>query len=160
MRTIVFLDIDGVLNSTQWAGRRPARGLVPPSTADEAFAGEWIDPAAVSRLREIVDRTNASIVLMSSWRNRMDVMEFRRLLSLHGWGAAPVIGATPTIRGASRGDEVNAWLQDVGGPVHHICIDDDSDFLPHQTLIQTNPDVGITDDDVTRCVKALADASR
>jgi hypothetical protein len=147
---IVFLDIDGVLNSTAWADQRPLRGFIPPVTAADAFAEERIDPAAVARTRRLVEQSGASIVLISSWRHRMPAMEFARLLALYGWADAPVIGATPDIPHGTRGDEVDAWLAMHGWGGPYVCIDDDQDFAPDQPHIQTNPDVGLTDADVSR----------
>lgn len=135
---IVFLDIDGVLNSTAWMEQRPLRGFIPPDTAEEAFAEERLDPAAVARVRQLVEHRGASIVPMSSWRHRMPVPEFARLSALYGWADAPVIGATPDISHATRGEEVEAWLVE-NGELPYICIDDDADFLPHQNHIQTDP---------------------
>lgn len=51
---IMFLDIDGVLNSTTRADKRPFRGFIPPSTAVEVFTEEWINQALVARLRAII----------------------------------------------------------------------------------------------------------
>lgn len=153
---LVFLDIDGVLNSTTWAGARPVRGFIPPRSAIEAFQEERIDPATVARLRVVVERTGASIVVMSSWRNRMAITEFARLLELHGWVTPPVLGVTPDLPGASRGEEVRAWLEAGDCRANYICLDDDADFLPDQPHIQTDPDIGLTDDDVRRCIARLA----
>ena len=50
---VLFLDIDGVLNSTRWYDERP----------DEPYPGRiqqltcMIDPAGVARVNEIVRRT-------------------------------------------------------------------------------------------------------
>lgn len=156
---IVFLDIDGVLNSTAWAGQRPLRGFIPPSTAAEAFEDKWIDPATVARLRTVIERTGASIVVMSSWRHQMTVAEFVRLLELHGWITPPVIGVTPDLPGSPRGMEVETWLAGNGVHVRYVCVDDDADFMPHQAHVQTDPDVGLTDEDVRRCVNALTNTN-
>ncbi len=156
---IVFLDIDGVLNSAAWTGVRPVHGFIPPSTATEAVEDEWIDPAAVARLRMLIERTDASIVLMSSWRHRMTTVEFKRLLEHYGWTRPPVLGATPDLSGAPRGEEVQAWLEAAGYRPRFLCLDDDADFLPDQPHVQTNPDGGLTDDDMRRCIATLTDTN-
>lgn len=148
-----------MLNSTRWSESRPTHGFIPPATADEAIREEWIDPAAVARLRMLVEQTGASVVLMSSWRHRMPMQQFTRLLELFGWQAAPVIGATPDIPGVPRGEEVRVWLAAMDCRATYICLDDDGDFLPGQPHIRTDPDVGLTDDDVRQCIATLTSLS-
>jgi hypothetical protein len=92
---IIFLDIDGVLNSTEWSECRPLRGFIPPGTAQQAFDEERIDPHCVEHLRRIVERTGAKLVLASTWRHRMSVAELVRLFALYGWSDGPVIDGTP-----------------------------------------------------------------
>jgi hypothetical protein len=36
-----------------------------------------------------------------------------------------------------------------------VCLDDDADFLPDQPLVQTRPELGLTDDDVIRALTLL-----
>jgi hypothetical protein len=158
---IVFLDIDGVLNGTQWAECRPLRGFIPPGTAQQAFDEERIDPRCVEYLRRIVERTGAKLVLTSTWRHRMSVSEFVMMFALYGWSDAPVIDGTPRYNGLirGRGYEVEAWLgtAEYSGP--YVCLDDDDDFRAGQPLVQTNPDVGLTRWDAERCIEILTSAN-
>lgn len=55
MRKIVFLDIDGVLNSEKYDRQRTAQD------------GN-IDETRLVFMKELIDYTNADIVLSSSWR--------------------------------------------------------------------------------------------
>lgn len=55
---VIFLDIDGVLNYI--------------STTDEIDRFLGIDDKLVKNLKEIVDKTNAEIVLCSSWKKYWD----------------------------------------------------------------------------------------
>lgn len=58
MRKIIFLDIDGVLNSIDYFEQtKYCKGYTE------------IDPEKVKLLKEIVDRTDAEIVLSSTWRD-------------------------------------------------------------------------------------------
>ena len=54
---VIFLDIDGVLNSEEYYESFPDGEFIPP-----------IDPVCVERLKRIVDRTGAKLILSSSWR--------------------------------------------------------------------------------------------
>ena len=51
---ILFLDLDGVLNSTHWAGQRPIRGLLSPELASQALDEERLDPVRVDRLQRLL----------------------------------------------------------------------------------------------------------
>ena len=55
---IIFLDIDGVLNSIGWVER----------TKGTAYEDKEIDPSKVRLLKQIIDKTDAKIVLSSTWR--------------------------------------------------------------------------------------------
>ena len=57
-RPIVFLDIDGVLNSYSWWARRTTM----------EFPYREFDPVCVSRLSGLVERVDADIVISSPWR--------------------------------------------------------------------------------------------
>ena len=53
MKKIIFLDIDGVLNSETYDKNRTAGA---------------IDPECAKRLNRIIKETNADIVISSSWK--------------------------------------------------------------------------------------------
>src|SRR5574344_367677 len=70
---IVFLDIDGVLNSEEWAKKRFNK-LVSDDICDSD-----VDSDAINRLIKFLDDTNAKIVLSSSWRSlnvQSTILEF------------------------------------------------------------------------------------
>jgi hypothetical protein len=141
---ILFLDIDGVLNSTEWMKRSANRG------------GLWdIDPATIPRLQRIVDVTDCKIIVSSSWRIGRSVTELREILLKAGMRSpCPVRGKTPWLDG-KRGDEIRDWLRTNGEIDRYVCLDDDDDFHPDQPLVQTNVEVGLTDYDAQRCIEAL-----
>lgn len=153
---VVFLDIEGVLNAAPWAAGQPPPQSLWPRSAAAAWRQRRLDAACVGRLRRLVEQTSAAIVLTSDWRHRMSIVEFVRLLSLYGYEAAPVVGATPAVVRASRGAEVAAWRVRNQSTCPYLCLDDDADFLPDQLLVQTRPELGLTDDDVTRAIALLA----
>jgi HAD domain in Swiss Army Knife RNA repair proteins len=152
---VIFLDIDGVLNSTEWAAERPLRALIPPRCAQEALDEERIDPRCVEYLRRVIQRTGARLVVTSTWRQRIGVSEFVQLFALYGWNEAPVIGVTPYIAGLIRGDEVHAWLANNDFSGRYVCLDDDDDFRVGQPLVRTDREVGMTSLDAALCVELL-----
>ena len=125
---IVFLDIDGVLNSHK---------LMKKMGHEDYDLDDLIDPDAVSLLNNRTDATGASIVVSSSWRlNYLGQPQgLTRLCALlkdrHGI-KAPIIGMTPEKRNALRnvrGKEIQTWLDCAPVQVDDfIIIDDDSDM--------------------------------
>ena len=149
---VIFLDFDGVLNSWQWAKRTNQSGLL------------GIDPEAVSRVREIVERTGCLIVVSSTWRLSRSVEALREVFASKGYPEpVPIIGKTRAdvsypepARENKRGCEIQAWLDE-----HHevttICIlDDDHDMahlLPY--LVSTSMEDGIQPRHVEAAVRML-----
>ena len=115
---ILFLDIDGVLNSRAYDRRR---------NWDEQTN---IDETRLPLLREIVDRTGAAIVLISTWRAHLDDgMNARdaageyvvRTFAKYG---LRIFGKTPDLGpGADRKDEVAATQFPMFHEVEGMVID-------------------------------------
>lgn len=61
-KKVIYLDIDGVLNSDEFAAFCLKEEGYDPFEIDE------LDPRAIKNLKYIVENTGASIVLSSSWR--------------------------------------------------------------------------------------------
>lgn len=122
---VLFLDIDGVVNNRATKDRF------------EGYIG--IDPELVAHIKEIVAKTNCSIVLSSSWRIQE---KFREEVLRHG---IAFIDVTPNNRGLTdRGCEVIAWLEKHPEVDRHAILDDNSDFHKDQPLFLTNWQTGIT----------------
>ena len=164
MNKIVFLDIDGVLNTERWYNQ------INKNTHKDRF-GYAFDPVAVDNLYKIIAGSNADIVVSSSWKSfGFDGMqEMWKERNLPG----NVIGVTPnTISDemllnmnldeldevAIRGFEIEEWLSLHGKNVDNFVILDDIDsFLTSQKthLVLTNPIVGITEEDATKALSIL-----
>ena len=116
---IIFLDIDGVLN-------------VMSQEFDEF--GQLFNPVFVNNLAYIIEKTNAKLVISSSWRFR----GLKHMVNLWKHRNLPgeIIGVTPDLMfndDVNRGDEINAWLVKNADSVDNYCIiDDDEDMLPEQ----------------------------
>lgn len=118
---IIFLDVDGVLNSE--------RSL-------KANQG-YIDPAAVENLKTIVDATGARIVLTSSWRGGWDPDPEKRgedgWILVHAFDKAglSIYGKTgfSTVTDMSgRSLEILDWLETSQETVDQFVIIDDGNF--------------------------------
>lgn len=154
---IIFLDIDGVLNSrtfiqaTQWD--RGDEGL--PLTDDRVSWERQLDPAAVARLIRIVERTDAKIVVSSSWRHALPVSQIDRILRRMGLPHC-IVGRTDDMPHGCRGDEIAAWMATAQRPCSFVILDDDADMAPvADRLVQTTFDLGLQDEHVERAVAML-----
>jgi hypothetical protein len=150
------LDFDGVLNSAEWMEKNQ-EAIKTGASLLVRDAAE-IDPTALARVRRIVETTGAKIVISSSWRLLHSLREIFEIVEHSGWIDPPIIGITPKpFRGGVRGHEVQAWLVEHPKVTKYVCLDDDSDFLPGQNLIQTSWDTGIQDTHVEMAIEQLKD---
>lgn len=163
---LIFLDIDGVLNSNNYAEKRMKQGI--------KYEIDPVDPDALHRLLEVISQTSAKIIISSSWRGlsyKDTVAEFRKKPQI--CPLIPyIIGVTPRMNVDRRGMEINyvvchwKWCIEKGlidekykdeKIDKYIIIDDDTDMLLfHKTLfINTSWIEGFTDEDAARAVKIL-----
>jgi len=153
---ILFLDVDGVLNSAGFFHRMRNK-----MTMDRHIPIEHIDPKAVGRLSEIVEATGAKIVISSVWRYNYKPAEMLRILGHHGF-KGQIIGSTPrSTESKARGKEIDAWLSESGtdrkDPVEcFVILDDDADMEPHMDrLVNTSWQSGLQDAQVKQVIKML-----
>ena len=136
MKRILFLDVDGVLNS------RDDCGL------------DGLGDSHLHQLKRIVDKTGCQIVLTSSWRLANDLTEkLRRAFVRHG---IPIkVDLTPDVSG-DRAEEVQAWITE-HGPCVGVVIDDDCDGFEKTEIrcVQTSVDHGLTEDLATEVIRAF-----
>jgi len=139
---ILFLDVDGVLNSQAFFSARNKR--TSPSPRND------IDSDALRRLCETIKRVGCLVVVSSSWRtgepHRSAVAD---ALAEHGVAVHGYTGTESYRRGLIvRGVEVQAWLDENTDGADYVIVDDDSDFLPHQMnrFVHTCQSVGLTDE--------------
>lgn len=153
---LVFLDFDGVLNSMAWF-----RSKHMQTVTDQ----DQIDPAACGRVQELCDATNASIVISSTWRLMRKLPKLKALIQSKGL-TAPVLGITPHIPKAERGEEIQRWLDrneargaagqyDIEGLV---ILDDDENMLDLDPwLVRTTFEDGFTVDDLGVALDYITD---
>lgn len=139
---VLFLDIDGVVNSDETLKRGGDGGML------------GIDPYLaflVGRIALAVP--DLKVVLSSSWRHfpsgRAKVHE--RVL--------PVFDETPSLgRDSVRGDEIKAWLDAHPETERYAILDDGDDMLPEQlpNLFRTSWICGVTPEIVQAVSEHLA----
>ncbi len=140
---VLFLDIDGVLNTTDMSGA--ANGPTP------------IDPQAIQRLNQLLDEfEDLRIVVSSAHRIGVSLEGLRKLLS--GLPPERIIDSTPVITSmrAQRGDEIQQWLN--GHPEVTACaiLDDNNDMAEmHYYLVRTSAQEGLQDEHIIKCRELL-----
>lgn len=125
---ILFLDLDGVVNSLDWWHRRGPRRKLGHDPVYE------IDPRAVARLNEIVDRTGADVVISSAWRKLHSLPDIARYLEQRGFRGR-VVGVTPTLPFSPRGHEIASWLRDHPYVRRFVILDDDADMADRKSVV-------------------------
>ena len=134
---VLFLDIDGVLNSERSCA---AFDGYPHDFTAKAMG--MFDMVAVALIRKLCHKTDCSIVLSSTWRITSAPHEVANGLDL------PVMDKTPVLNGP-RGIEIAAWLNEHPEVTKYAIVDDNSDMLPDQMcrFVQTNFQTGLSLDD-------------
>jgi HAD domain in Swiss Army Knife RNA repair proteins len=122
---VIFLDIDGVLNCTNTPNPREFPYIV--------------DPKLLKRLKRLLQRTGAKVVLSSTWR-----YDPTGLFGAKHWGI-PFIDVIPDMPKRPRRDEVLAWLKTHPKARRFVVIDDEDDELDQLPLFQPSQNTGLTD---------------
>jgi hypothetical protein len=159
---ILFLDIDGVLNSSDWFRGRKQRLLCDPMPDYDLHQ---IDGDAVLLLNEILTKTGCKVVISSTWRKYSTMEYIIELLVKKGLFSKlkdRFIGMTPVhrIERPQRGNEIQDYL-DCNWPrdTKIVIVDDDSDMVHLKNrLVLTNGEHGLTKQDVDKIIKMFIKA--
>jgi hypothetical protein len=148
-KPVVFLDIDGVLNSTQF--------FKMEDTYPKSNPRSQLDSEAISYLNEIADW---NFVLSSTWRKFYDKNEMNNMLNDMGFNGT-IIDYTPDLnwQGSIRGNEIMVWMREnnLGDSKKYVIFDDDSDILYWQrnNFIHVDNHFGLGPNHVWRAKKIL-----
>ena len=164
-RKIIFLDVDGVVNSNGFYSKTQGR------------SGDF-DPDAIALLNQL-EEVGAEVVISSSWGE--DAIKPLQDVGLK----LPIIGCTEHFytEWLCRGNEIEKWInenlggggtkfgcdRDYGEPYYRkkykdtdidyefVIFDDDTDFLLGQkdNFIRTNRLTGLTQADIDKAIKIL-----
>lgn len=146
MRKILFLDIDGVVNSREFMLAEHKR------VGHGTMLG--ISPLLADEVRRIIEFTQCEVVLSSSWR--LDEKSREQVRA----EVCEYVDVTPSLRGTTdRGCEVLAWLDEHPDVTAYAILDDNSDFHKDQHLFKTPWETGITRDVTIAVIKHLNGAS-
>ena len=173
---VLFLDIDGVLNSENWFGYRlyciknnmfnEVINFVNTNDERIKYKLSMIDDRAIANLNRIIEETGCKVVLSSSWRSSVESENIftQNLLKLKGF-KYEFYDVTPRLWfndfSIRRGEEIKFWLdkESEKNEIESFVIldDDDSDMLPEQmnNFIHVDGQVGLTDRDVFTAIEIL-----
>jgi hypothetical protein len=141
---IIFLDIDGVLNS---------RSTFCKPILDEI---DQIDPANIEQLNRILKQTGAYLVISSDWRCRRSLEKLKQIASIVGVNPEKIIDKTPVIDDVPRGIEIKQWLDN--NQYEKFVIIDDHDDMGEllQYLVQTSSKTGgLTEEKANEVISLL-----
>lgn len=157
---VIFLDIDGVLNTSghiSWRFKQPKER--------RTSSDDWC-PIACSNLNAIgeVVPGEVGIVLSSTWRLGRNIIDLRQLLTKNNiklpfYGVTPALGFDPHKEKPIRGMEIKQWLDRPLRVDRYVIIDDDTDMLPEQldNFVHCNHVTGLADHKkVTQTIKILS----
>ena len=172
---VLFLDIDGVLNSENWFGYRlyciknnmfnEVINFV--NTNDDRIKHKlsMIDDRAIANLNRIIEETGCKVVLSSSWRSCVEAENTltEYLLKLKGI-KYDIYDVTPRLWfndfSIRRGEEIQLWMDkesEKNEIESFVILDDDSNMLPEQmnNFIHIDGQVGLTDRNVFAAIEIL-----
>ena len=136
----LFLDIDGVMNSV----------------ADNDLDGD-ICERNILLLKQIVDKTNCTIIISSAWR-KMTKRYNNMCRKLCSYGIE-IYDKTPSIDEGNRGDEIKLWLKSNNiEPVEELTfavLDDEKVPDMRNHLVKTDYMYGLQQEHVNKVVEIL-----
>lgn len=152
---VIFLDIDGVLNSRAYDRKRNWNEQTD------------IDETRLPLLKKIADETGAKIVLSSTWREHWSVdpvlcdddgVYINKTFAKFGleiYDKTPNLGIT-----AERPDEIRAWLNSSAEAIESFVIIDDYRYAWAELsdkFVKTNPNfgLGLEDEHVSKIIEIL-----
>jgi hypothetical protein len=173
LQRYLFLDIDGVLNTIRFSNY-----LIDHDEDEVDEDGALFDPEAVNNLACIIEKVpDLKIIISSTWRLKgwewMNRLWVKRQLPGAIYSFTPVLEVVCFVDKIKRKDstsvypygtralEVNEWLRLYAGQnslsYKYVILDDFNDFLVLQQehVIITDPNLGITKEDVVKTLELL-----
>lgn len=150
---VIFLDVDGVLNSQAHFHAEYER----KQHATSGCHADAIDPLAVRVLNQVVERTGAKIVFSSTWRRAprffAELLPMFREKGMMG----DVIGRTPSLPHPNvRGDEIYCYMSTMLEWPQFVILDDSNDMGDLTPwLVRTDGAFGLCFNQVDQVVEML-----
>lgn len=120
---IIFLDIDGVMNSETY--------YKSVNTKHKNFSR--FNPISINIVTKLVKEFNAKIVISSLWRFAMKKELSQELKKSNLVNYLHNDWSTPVIQPGHRGKEIKLWLDSHPDITDFLILDDDEDILPEHS---------------------------
>lgn len=154
MTKVLFLDIDGVLNSRTFYEAN-VQEISRESSAFWRSVAE-LDPNACAMVNQLCEDEDLKLVISSTWRKLHDVHKLEAMFHKKGL-FAEIIGTTPSINNAPRGREIEHFIKNHPALEieAYVIVDDDSDMLAGQFFVRTEWSVGIQPENIEQIREVL-----
>ena len=152
MNNIIFLDIDGVLNSTRSRAHFVADELLIGESMRDRFLADTkatIDPIAVKLINKLITDTGADIVVSSShrWFNAT-LEEMQDYIAELGVVGKVIDTTMVNLSYRPRGGEIMDWLVSNSWCKNFVILDDINEFRAWPKLaerfVHTDDDIGFS----------------
>jgi len=149
---IIFVDVDGVLN---------CKNTTDTVMGDDGRRYDGIDSDKIQLLKEIIDKTDAYIILSSTWRLYDTFTEY--LEEKLGDYKVRIKGITPRSKAFTytyRFREIQNWFNenDTRDIVNYIILDDIDEEMVEtfgDHYFKTDVDIGLTREITDKCIEYL-----
>lgn len=161
----LFLDFDGVLNSTQYLKSKSFTEETKGLTDAELYLTKYsymLDPEMIRLVNDLVQRSGATVIASTSHRNRYSIDELNQMLESRG-ATFQISGKTPKVlpekfsQSVPRGLEIQAFLDELDEPAEAFVILDDHYDMAHlrNWLVLTAAAVGLKPNQVEKALRIL-----
>lgn len=152
---VIFLDIDGVLNSVSsfiYNNRMHFLGLT------QDFSHESLCPIACSNLQYVLEECpDIKLVISSTWRKYYSLEEIKAKFDRYGVDSSRIVGMNP-IDSSYRGKEIQEYLDLHPEITQFAILDDDSDMEPNmERLVKVDSRNGFTFTDAEKLIEMLGE---
>ena len=141
---VIFLDFDGCIS---------------------VYPYYRLDKDKLDLLGKIIEATDCSLVISSSWRSydvQSTIDELSDEMKYHNNGMKfpfcdRIVGVTERLKHRHRGLEIKKWIEDNNFKGKYVILDDDTDFLKEQKkfFVKTNELDGLSEQNVEKAIKIL-----
>ena len=165
----IFLDIDGVLNSSNSLEYNPSinyslihNGIDGSTFYEYNYELSKLDSKPIQLINSLVEQTKSEIIISSDWRLGYSVGQ---LINFFARRAATfkLHGMTPRIVGGNRPEEIEEYLDPFKDKRHfnlkYVILDDDRKYFRKSkckdNFIHIDKNIGLTQKDIDKAIEIL-----